>query len=152
METKITVIASYGSRNGTANIGGTSSRTFAEAGDTSSLGPHPTSDLGVCLFCAPGAPVADILAHSPPFPIVIDHFHIDRGDFITGDVEGIIPALGHCDRVLTIRFRTPAHMMEKILVPIDDGFPMLEHGADARYEDSVSQDISSTTTTPPHIG
>jgi len=69
-----------------------------------------------------------MLAHSPPFPIVIDHFHTDGGDLMTGDdVEGIILALKHRDRVRRIRFRTPAHMMEKIVVPIDGEFSMLEY-------------------------
>src|SRR5205807_1479465 len=43
METKPMLIASSGGKNGTANFGGTSLRTFAEDGDTSSSGLHPTS-------------------------------------------------------------------------------------------------------------
>ena len=42
MEMKLMVIVSYGGQNGTVNIGGTSSCMFAEDGDTSSLGLHPT--------------------------------------------------------------------------------------------------------------
>ena len=43
MEAKVTAFTSYGGWIGTVNVGGTSSRTFAEDGDTSSLRPHPTS-------------------------------------------------------------------------------------------------------------
>jgi len=71
-----------------------------------------------------------MLAHSPPFPIVIDHFRtgrLTRTGMTANDVEGIILALGHRDRVRRIRFRTRAHVTEKILVPIDGEFSMLEY-------------------------
>jgi len=42
------------------------------------------------------------------------------------DVEGIILALEHRDRVRRIRFRTPFPMTEKVIAPIDGKFPMLE--------------------------
>jgi len=87
------------------------------------------SHLGLCLLCAPGTPVVDMLAHSPPFPIIIDHFHrdMDSGDRMTAnDVEGIILALKHRNRVRRIRFRTPFTMTKKVIVPIDGKFPILE--------------------------
>jgi len=85
------------------------------------------SHLGICLLCAPGTPVADMLAHSPPFPIVIDHFHTNHGDHMTAnDVEGIILALEHRNRVRRIRLRTSFLMMEKVSIPMDGEFPMLE--------------------------
>ena len=72
-----------------------------------------------------------MLAHSPPFPIIIDHFHKDRhvhDDRMTeDDVEGIVLALAHRDRVRRIRFRTPLPTPEKIIAPIDGAFPMLEY-------------------------
>jgi len=85
------------------------------------------SHLGLCLLCTPGTPVADMLAHSPPFPIIIDHFYTGFDDRMTAnDVEGIILALEHRDRVRRIRFRTPFPMTEKVIAPIDGKFPMLE--------------------------
>src|SRR5947208_13108168 len=33
--------------------------------------------LSLCLRCTQGTPVADILAHSPPLPIIIDHLAFD---------------------------------------------------------------------------
>ena len=86
------------------------------------------SYLDLCLLFTPGTPVADILAHSPPFPIIIDHFHTDNGDYMTAnDVEGIILALEHRDRVRRIRLRTSILIMEKVIVPMDGEFPMLEY-------------------------
>ena len=36
------------------------------------------SFLGLCLVCTHGTPVADMLAHSPPFPLVIDYLGLWR--------------------------------------------------------------------------
>ncbi len=38
------------------------------------------SHLGLCLVCAYGTPVADMLAHSPPLPLVIDYV-VNNDDF-----------------------------------------------------------------------
>jgi len=85
------------------------------------------SYLDLCLLCVSGTPVADMLAHSPPFPIIIDHFRIDNDVYMTAnDAEGIILALEHRHRVRGIRLRTQFPMTEKVIVPIDGDFPMLE--------------------------
>ena len=69
-----------------------------------------------------------MLAHSPPFPIIIDHFLTDGGDLMTAnDVEGIMLALEHRDRVRRIRLRLSILIMEKVIVLIDGEFPMLEY-------------------------
>ena len=34
------------------------------------------SYLSLCLFCTYGSPLADMLAHSPPLPLVIDSFGV----------------------------------------------------------------------------
>jgi hypothetical protein len=34
-----------------------------------------SSYLGLCLVCTKGTPVADMLAHSPPLPLVVDYNH-----------------------------------------------------------------------------
>ena len=98
------------------------------------------SYLGLCLLCTPGTPVADVLAHSPPFPIIIDHFHTDNCDRMTAnDVEGIILALEHRDRIRRIRFRTTFPMTEKVIAPIDGDFPILEFLCIAPNHDSDFQ-------------
>ena len=71
-----------------------------------------------------------MLAHSPPFPIIIDHLrHPGNDNLMTAnDMEGIILALEHRDRVRRIRFRTPIpSMTEKVMVYIHGEFPMLEY-------------------------
>ena len=57
--------------NGLGNAGGIDSPTFVKDGGTSS--PH----LGLCLVCAYGTPVADMLVHSPPLTLVIDYYGHD---------------------------------------------------------------------------
>src|ERR1700761_4506324 len=44
------------------------------------------SHLRLSLLCTEGTPVADMLAHSPPLPLVIDYF--DKYDDITAEDEG----------------------------------------------------------------
>ena len=47
------------------------------------------SHLGLCLVCAPCTPVSDMLAHSPPLPLIIDHNHPNH-ELSPEDEEGII--------------------------------------------------------------
>ena len=49
------------------------------------------SHLGLWLVCTFGTPVADMLAHSPPLPLVIEYSYAGRD--ITADEAGIIFAL-----------------------------------------------------------
>ena len=83
------------------------------------------SHLGLCLICKYGTPVADMLAHSPPLPLIIDY----RARDITAEdeEEGIILALQHRNRVRRIRLRIPIPSLQKVLLAIDDEFPILEH-------------------------
>ena len=84
------------------------------------------SHLGLCLVCTYGTPVADMLAHSPPLPLIIDHLDCAR-EMTTEDEEGIILALQHRDRVRRIRIRVPLPNLQKVLLAIDDEFSMLEY-------------------------
>src|SRR5258708_17670165 len=49
------------------------------------------SYLGLCLVCTYGTPVADMLAHSPPLPLIIDYFN--DHDITEKDEKAIILAL-----------------------------------------------------------
>jgi len=84
------------------------------------------SHLGLCLVCSRGTRVAEMLAHSPPLPLVIDH---DGGnhDLSAEDEEGIIFALQHRDRVRRIRLAEPVPCLQKLITALDDQFPMLEY-------------------------
>ena len=84
------------------------------------------SHLGLCLVCTHGTPVADMLAHSPPLPLIIDHSDEAR-EFTAEDEEGIILALQHRDRVCRIRLRLPIPFLQKVLLTMDDEFPILEY-------------------------
>jgi hypothetical protein len=86
------------------------------------------SYLGLSLLCMPGTPVADMLAHSPPFPLTIDHLLTNTDDGIaTEDEEGILLALERRDRVRRIRLRMPVLTLKRLIKAIDEEFPMLEY-------------------------
>jgi hypothetical protein len=84
-----------------------------------------TSYLGLCLVCTHGTPVADMLAHSPPLPLVIDYADNDRD--VTTEEEEIILALAQRDRVRRIRFRMPVRNLKKIIMTINGEYPVLEY-------------------------
>ena len=55
------------------------------------------SHLDLCLLCTYGIPVTDMLAYSPPLPLIIDHLD-ESHDITTRDEEDILHALQHHDR------------------------------------------------------
>ena len=81
--------------------------------------------LRISLVCARGTPVADMLKHSPPLPIIIDHVDPDDG-IMEEDEEGIILALQHRDRVRRIRILKPIPILQKLILALDGNFPILE--------------------------
>ncbi|KAH9992553.1 hypothetical protein BJV74DRAFT_400624 [Russula compacta] len=83
------------------------------------------SYLGLVLIYTYGTPVADMLAHSPPLPLIIDYIDEDRG-ITAEDEEGIMVALQHRNRIRGICLRMPASDLQKLIMTIDDEFPMLE--------------------------
>jgi hypothetical protein len=83
------------------------------------------SYLGVSLVCTYGTPVADMLAHSPPLPLVIDYPDEDLD--ITEDEEGAILALKHRDRVRRVRLWTPVTGLQKLIAAMDEEYPFLEY-------------------------
>ena len=84
------------------------------------------SYLGISLVCTYGMPVADMLEHSPPLPLVIDFF--ERGRNITPeDEDGIFLALKQRDRVLRVRFNTPVTNLQEFITAMDEEYPILEY-------------------------
>lgn len=82
--------------------------------------------LRLCLVCTRGTPVADMLTHSPPFPLIIDYD--DPNQHLTAEDErGIMIALRYRDRVRCIHLGVPVQSLEKIVTVMDDEFPMLEY-------------------------
>ena len=84
------------------------------------------SHLGLCLVCTHGTPVADMLAHSPPLPLIV--FHGDKHNNLTAeDEEGILFTLQFRDRVRRIYLEMPAPSLKKLVLAIDGQFPTLEY-------------------------
>ncbi len=84
------------------------------------------SYLHLSLVCVRGTPVADMLAHSLPLPLIVDYLHEDN-DISAEDEEGIIHALQHRDRVRRIRLMKPIPILEKLIITLDGEYPILEH-------------------------
>ena len=93
------------------------------------------SYLGVCLVCTYDAPISDMLAHSPPLPLVIDYAGDDR-DISAEDEEGIVLALAERNRVRRVRLRTPVRKLQRFIVAMDDEYPVLEYLILVPSEDS----------------
>ena len=84
------------------------------------------SYLGLSLVCTHGTPVADMLAHSLPLPLVVDYS--EEGRNITAeDEEGIILALNQRDRLRRVRFHLPATSLQKFTAAIEEEYPILEY-------------------------
>ena len=84
------------------------------------------SYLRLCLVCTNGTPVVDMLAHSPPLPLVIDYLCLDD-DLIEEDEEGIILALEQRERVRYIRLIIHVSNLQKLNMAIDEEYPTLEY-------------------------
>ena len=81
--------------------------------------------LGLHLVCTYGTPVADMLAHSPPFPLIIDYMDWRR-DASVEDEEAILLALQDRDRVNRIGLLMPATKLLKPITAMDGHLPALE--------------------------
>jgi hypothetical protein len=86
-----------------------------------------TSYLGLCLVCTYGTPVADMLAHSPPLPLIIDYFDDRNRDIAAEDEDGIILALEKRDRVRRVRLEAPVRQLQKLIIAVDEEYPVLEY-------------------------
>ena len=84
------------------------------------------SYLGVSLICSEGTPVANMLAHSPPLPLVID-YRLHEDDITAEDEEGAILALERYDRVRRVRLSMSVTNLKKIIVAMDGEYPILEY-------------------------
>ena len=99
--------------------------------------------LGLSLLCTYGTPVADMLAHSPPLPLVVGYFTGGR-QLTTEGEEGIILALKQRDRVRRVRLNKSVAIMQKLLVAKDEEYPILEY----LYIMLPTKDNSSVLTIP----
>ena len=84
------------------------------------------SHLSLRLVCSPGTPVAEMLAHSPPLPLIIS-YNAKNLDLTPEDERGIMLALKHRDRVRCTDLRISVTSLRKVMEAIDDQFPILEY-------------------------
>ena len=84
------------------------------------------SYLGLSLVCTRGTPVADMLADSPPLPLVIDYLDEYRG-VTAQDEEGTTLALKQRGRVRRVRLDMPAMNLQTFIMVIDEEYPILEY-------------------------
>ena len=67
-----------------------------------------------------------MLAHSPPFPLVINHDVENHHDFSTEDEDAIALALRRRNRVRRVHLRLPVLSLQKLITSLDGEFPILE--------------------------
>src|SRR5258708_3973365 len=67
-----------------------------------------------------------MLANSPPLPLIIDYFD-ENNDLNAKDEEGLIYALQQRDRVSRIRLMKPVPILERLIINLDEEFPILEY-------------------------
>jgi len=108
------------------------------------------SYLSLCLRCTHGTPVADMLAHSPPLPIIIDHLVVDD-DITSEDERATLLALQHRDRVRRIRLLVPISDSQDLIVAIDNEFPMLEYLCIGNTVDDPTAWMLPKTFQAPHL-
>ena len=107
------------------------------------------SRLGLCLVCGRGTPVEDMLAHSPPLPLIIDHLH-EGVETSAEDEYGIWFALQQRDRVCRIGLSMQGPNLQKLIMCMDKEFPILE----SLFIVSRSRDVDLTlpsTFQAPHL-
>ena len=107
------------------------------------------SYLELSLVCTNGTPVADMFAHSPPLPLLIDY---GSRDYTTEDEDGIILTFKQRDRVRCVRLQLPVTSLQKIIRTIEDEYPILEY----LFIMHPDQDVSSILIFPetfqaPHL-
>jgi hypothetical protein len=109
------------------------------------------SHLRLSLVCTWGTPVTDMLAQSPPLPLVIDYFNIDW-DITADEEEEIILALNQHDRVRRVRLQMPAPKLQKFIAAMEEEYPVLEYLILAPLaEDESSALMIPQTLHAPHL-
>ena len=85
------------------------------------------SRLSLYLVCTHATPVADMLACSPLFPLIIDYVHQDPShEMSVQDEEGILLALQHRHRVSRIRLWIPSSNLRKLVIAMGGEFAILK--------------------------
>ena len=83
------------------------------------------SYLRLSLVCTNGTPVENMLSHSPPLPLTVDYGSVY--DTTAEDEDAILLALEQRHRVRHLRLALPFQNLQKIVMAIDEEFPILEY-------------------------
>jgi hypothetical protein len=106
------------------------------------------SYLRLSLVCTIGTPVEDMLANSPPLPLTVDYGSEDDG-ITAEDEEGILLALEQRHRVRHLRLFFPVRDMRRLVMAIDEEFPILEHLImHSTLRDNIALMLPETLQTP----
>jgi hypothetical protein len=83
--------------------------------------------LDLHIVCTRGVPVADMLAHSPPLPLII-FYRVGDDPMTTEDEKGVLLALSHAHRyrVRRIALWMLSWELKKFVIAMDGQFPVLE--------------------------
>ena len=68
-----------------------------------------------------------MLAHSPPLPLVIDYSLDEDDDIAPEDEKGAILAFRQRDRVRRVRLAMHATNLQKLVIAMDDEYPIMEY-------------------------
>jgi hypothetical protein len=83
--------------------------------------------MGMYIRCTNGNPIVDTLDHLPPLPLFVEYGHPLKMDIPTKQDElGIYHALRLHDRVHHLHLRLPSSILHKVLLLMDEHFPILE--------------------------
>ena len=107
------------------------------------------SYLGICLVCTVGTPVANMLAHSPPLPLIIDY--TSGNDITAEDEEALFLALEQRDRVRRIRLAMLVPSLQKVVMAIDEEYPILEYLIILPLGNSSTALVLPETLRAPHL-
>jgi hypothetical protein len=66
-----------------------------------------------------------MLAHSPPLPLTVDY--TSKDGITAEDEEGLLLALEQRHRVRHLRLNLPVQNLQKLVMAIDEEFPILEY-------------------------
>jgi len=107
--------------------------------------------LGLHLICTYGTPVVEMLAHSPPLPLIISHLDGSRHTS-REDKAAILIALQHRNRVRRIGLRIQASKLPKSIKAMDGQFPVLERLFIWPWTEDNTNLVLPTTFQAPHLG
>jgi len=107
--------------------------------------------LGLHLTCTYGTPVVEMLAHSPPLPLIISYLDGSRHTS-REDKAAILLALQHRDRVRRIGLRMQASKLPKFIKVMDGQFPVLERLFIWPWTEDNTNLVLPTTFQAPHLG